>query len=272
MYLLAASYLGYAGLVTYVQFGGPENPGIRFASLVSPGPAIAVSVAANSPAAVAGIREGDHLVLVDGRRIRDTLNWVYAFHYAEIGRPVRVTVQRGNTTHEFILRLGHRTSGPRGIADWVRLARAALAFSLAVFIAFSRPHDLQARVAALLLAEVGLFGLFFLNDDLPGFGLDAAKPAPTSRDDHKRAADVTGRRPTVLICRCVSAPVLSGIEGMAAGLGASNHRGRASRLLPCFRERSVRPRSWMVKGSGGALPPGGDRPFRRQLQTTHRCE
>ncbi len=49
------------------------------------------------------------------------------------------------------------------VADSVRMFCALLALSLAAVIAFFRPHDLQARVGAWLLAEVALFGLFFLN-------------------------------------------------------------------------------------------------------------
>jgi hypothetical protein len=41
MYLLAASYLGTFAAVVYVEFRGPEDPGIEFASLLRPGPAIA---------------------------------------------------------------------------------------------------------------------------------------------------------------------------------------------------------------------------------------
>jgi serine/threonine-protein kinase len=53
----------------------------------------------------------------------------------------------------------------------VRVLRALLALGLAVLIAFSRPHDLQARIGGLLLAEVGLFGLYFLNQ---GTGMQGA--------------------------------------------------------------------------------------------------
>ncbi len=179
MYLLAASYLGCAAVVVYVEFRGPEDPGIQLASLLAPGPAVAGAIAPDSPAARAGIERGDRLVALEGRPIRSALDWVYALLDAEAGRPLRVGIERRGELREVVLTLGRRTSGPRGAADWVRLARALLAFSLAVVIAYSRPHDLQARVGAWLLAEVGLFGLFFLNPQL--LGLEAtvrALPLP----------------------------------------------------------------------------------------------
>jgi serine/threonine-protein kinase len=168
MYLLAASYLGSAVLVVYVEFRGTEYPGVKVASLLDPGPAVAGNIEPGSPAERAGIERGDRLVALDGRSMRNALDWVYALSDAEAGRPLRVGIERRGEVREVVLTLGRRTRGPRDPAEWVRLARALLAFSLAVVIAFSRPHDLRARVGAWLLAEVGLFGLFFLNPRLTG--------------------------------------------------------------------------------------------------------
>jgi hypothetical protein len=50
----------------------------------------------------------------------------------------------------------------------VRLGRAGLCLGVAIFLAFSRPNDLLARIGALLLAEVAMSGLFFLRP-IPGF-------------------------------------------------------------------------------------------------------
>jgi tRNA A-37 threonylcarbamoyl transferase component Bud32 len=168
MYLLAACYLGHAALVVYVEFRGTEDPGVELASLLGPGPAVVRAIVPGSAAVRAGIEPGDRLVAFEGRSIRNALDWGYALDDAEAGRPLRVGIERRGEAREVVLTLGRRTRGPRDAADWVRLARALLAFSLAAVIAFSRPHDLQARVGAWLLAEVGLFGLFFLNPRLTG--------------------------------------------------------------------------------------------------------
>jgi hypothetical protein len=55
MYLLSVSYLGCAALVVYVEFRGPEDPGIELASVLAP--------------AVAGHRAGSPAARADmGRR------------------------------------------------------------------------------------------------------------------------------------------------------------------------------------------------------------
>jgi eukaryotic-like serine/threonine-protein kinase len=168
MHLLTASYLGSAGVVLYLEFSGPEDPGIELASLLAPGPAMAAEVALDSPAARAGIEPGDRLVSFESHPVKSALDWVYALMYAEAGRPLRVGIEREGVSRSVMLTLGQRTSGPRRAADWVRIGRALLALSLAIMIAYSRPFDLQARIGAWLLAEVGLFGLFFLNPHIPG--------------------------------------------------------------------------------------------------------
>lgn len=55
MYLVATSYLEFAGVIVYLEFHGPEDTGIKFVSLLSPGPAAPRIIAPHSPAARAGI-------------------------------------------------------------------------------------------------------------------------------------------------------------------------------------------------------------------------
>ena len=168
MYLLAASYLGYAALFVYVEFRGPDLPGVHFPSAFAPGPAIIGAVTPGSPADRAGLQQGDRLIEFNGRPTPDTLMWYYALGASHAGRPYRVQIERDGQPRQVSLTLEQRPTGFRRTSDWVRFARAALALGLAIVIAFSRPFDLQARVGAWLLAEVGLFGLFFLNTGLAG--------------------------------------------------------------------------------------------------------
>ncbi len=172
MCLLAAAYLGNLALIGYVEFRGPEDPGVDLGTLLAPGPAVARGIAPGSPAARAGLEQGDRLVSVENHSIGSALDWVYALNGAQAGRPLRIGIERQGERQAVVLTLSRKTGVPRAVNEWVRLARALLALSLAVVIAFSRPQDLQARVGAWLLAEVALFGMYFLNARL--HGMDAA--------------------------------------------------------------------------------------------------
>src|SRR5262245_16165119 len=163
MYLLAASYTGCAAVGVYVEFRGPEEPGIELTTLLAPGPATARAVAPGSPAARAGIEPGDRMVAANGRDITSSLYWVYALTDARVGRPIRVSVERGGQRREVILTLGQKSGWEISVLCWVRLLRSLLALSLAIVIAFSRPFQLQARLGALLLADIGVLGFAFLH-------------------------------------------------------------------------------------------------------------
>ena len=168
MYLLIVSYVGSAALIVYVDFCGPEDSGVELASLLAPGPAVARGVVAGSPAARAGIQPGDRLVMLDGRNIRTSLDWVYTLLDARSGHPLRAGIERGGERREVVLTLGSKSGSTGDPADWVRLPRALLGLGLAIVIALSRPYDLVARVGALILAEVALFGIVFLHG-VPGY-------------------------------------------------------------------------------------------------------
>ena len=178
MYLLAASYLGRAGLLVYVEFRGPESTGIGFSSIAAPGPTIAATISPGSPAERAGIRPGDRLAQIEGHSVNDTFKWLYALSYAEIGRPLDVRIVRNGEMRDVKLVLGPKPVGSSDVSDWVRIARALFCLCLALVIAFSRPYNLQARVGAWLLAEVAMFGLVFLNIGLTGI-LAVAENLPT---------------------------------------------------------------------------------------------
>jgi serine/threonine-protein kinase len=160
MYLLAVSFLGSAAVVVYLEFRGPEEPGIRFAAITS-GTAVADMVTSGSPAARAGIEPGDRLVAFDGQPLQSGLDWAYALAEVEAGRPLRFEIERGGVRREVVLVLGRRSGGPSDADECLRLANALLLFTVAIAIAFNRPNDLQARAGALLLAWTGARALVF---------------------------------------------------------------------------------------------------------------
>ena len=142
-----------------------------------------------------------------------------------------VGVERGPESLNLSLTLGQKTGVPHDATVWVRMARALLALSLAILIAYSRPFDLQARIGALLLAEVGLFG-FFLNAHIPGaFTVERGLPVVSART-RERPVRIAGRSTVVCFRGAVSAPVVSRLVGMDSGMAPADCDDGNPRLLP----------------------------------------
>src|SRR5690242_16780943 len=114
MYLLAASFLGTAAVAVYLEFGGPEYPGINFVPSTS-GFAIADSVTPGSPAARAGVEPGDRLLALNGEPVRNGIDWAYVLSGVESGRPLRLEIERGGVRRQVVLILGRRSGGPGDI-------------------------------------------------------------------------------------------------------------------------------------------------------------
>ncbi len=55
-------------------------------------------VSANGPAAKAGVKGGDVIVELAGRKIENIYDYTYAIEALKIGQAVQIVVQRGNET------------------------------------------------------------------------------------------------------------------------------------------------------------------------------
>ena len=169
---------------------------------------------------------------LEARSVRSTLDWVYALGEAEVGRPLRVGIERQGERRELILTLGKRTGIPRDVAVWGRMARALLALSLAIVIAYSKPYDLQARVGALLLAEVGIFSLFFLNAHIAGMNaLENQLPLFLARA-RTSPAGIARRRVVVCLCGDFPTAVVPRLVGVGPDLDSATRDHVHPRLLP----------------------------------------
>jgi len=98
--------------------------------------------------------------------------------FLDVGRPIHISIDRRGEQRDVTLALQRRSGLSVSASDWVRLGRALLTFSLALLVAFSRPNDTQARLGALLLAEVGYIGLMFLRPTNGLFTASKALPVP----------------------------------------------------------------------------------------------
>ncbi len=156
MYVVAASFLGFAALQIYTAAWGPGPIGMFLD--YSSGSLVAKSVVPNGAGERAGLRAGDRIVAADGMPIRRYRDWEVASANFEIGRPTRLEIERGGQRTELAVILGRRS--PR---DWtwevwpLFVGAKSLMLVLALVVAFRRPGDPIARIGALFLATAAIF-------------------------------------------------------------------------------------------------------------------
>lgn len=164
MYIIAASFVGFVALFAYQV---PWEPDISqgFEGGFRGGGMVVLSILPDSPQGRAGLKEGDRVLAVDGRAIRNVHDWEAIRANTEIGRPERWEIRRADGRLDL-------TVTPRGLA-WVHLRGNLAAPSYLLFIlfiltsmvlgltiAFRRPYDAAARIGAWALATAAItFGL-----------------------------------------------------------------------------------------------------------------
>ncbi len=166
MYLVAASFLAFLSLFAYVVFWGPQSMGITMD--YSEGAIRIATVRQDSPAMRAGLQAGDFIVAVDGQVIAGRYDFAAARQNLEVGRPHRLQVRRRSASLETTVTLGRLqfVGSADDLLDVVIVGSFFLMLFLALLIAYQRPQDMVARVAALYLACTAIFGGFIIP---PGF-------------------------------------------------------------------------------------------------------
>jgi uncharacterized membrane protein len=152
MYLLAAVYV-----LTFIFNGRQEIWGPANAGWLPSLPTFkVVSVAPGRPMDQAGLRAGDVLEAVDGQPLKGMPDWFVARAHFERDYPVELQVRRGE--QRLSLRLVIAAPAWRNWSGASYFGVVALYFarfmllSLALLVAFSRPEQLSARLAALMFA------------------------------------------------------------------------------------------------------------------------
>jgi len=156
IWVVAASFILSFLLVIYFDFEGPVL-GIFSASRA--GRLVVTVVAPRSPGDVAGLRAGDRIIRADGRLMRSYIEWIQFLFDVRVGKPIRFEVDRANETL-ILTATPERKSffGYDSSSVNRALLRTGQAFTLglACFLAFAKPRNSSALMAALILAALSL--------------------------------------------------------------------------------------------------------------------
>jgi hypothetical protein len=159
MYIVAASYLGFALLIPYTIFMGPELPRGLEAQFDAKG-MLVKSILPDSFWQQAGLRDGDRVVAIEGQSVRNVHDWRAMRANTEAGKAQHWQLIRGNKQAEVALTLPRLHSSAERLVP-VFLIMMLVSFLLALLIAFRRPFDPAARWGAWLLATTPFaFGLW----------------------------------------------------------------------------------------------------------------
>src|SRR5438046_2140954 len=126
MFVIAASLLLYASLLPYGFFRGPVFPvGLDMRS--SAGDMVVWGVAPNSQAERVGLQVGDRVIAVDGQTIRGDRQWEVVDANAQVGKPQRWAIMRGEQRLELEVTRGRRLPSVKDAArTYIGVTLAAL--------------------------------------------------------------------------------------------------------------------------------------------------
>ena len=132
-----------------------EQLGAEFAT--REGRVTVLAVDPDSPAGRAGVRPGDRIVTVDGRQVRNALDWGAALAWVDVDRPLSLLIDRDGSVNQADLQFRLRPLGA-----WVSPESVVVVLSRAVqfvtlWFAFgiaARGRGTAARVGSWLLGTI----------------------------------------------------------------------------------------------------------------------
>ncbi len=164
-YPCAASFLLYFALLLFCDLGRPVDDGIYRRGMPDHSGLLVEKVEPGSPAAAAGVKQGDVIVGAAGHEVRTPVDWEAIQSTVRIGRPVALEFRRDGQIHRAemaVVRAGpsywrHR----EGFSLLVTRAVQFVSLLLGLMVVFKKPFDFGARVGGWLLATIGTLCIVF---------------------------------------------------------------------------------------------------------------
>ena len=158
MYVMTFVFTFTYSLNLWHDVMGPEGFGYRRAAGLRIGAAFP-----NRPFSNAGGQTGDILTAINGEPLESAIDWDIAETKIGLRQPFTIDVQRGAERLRLTAVLERRSVAFWDWRSYVRegslQAARLICLLLAIVIAFKKPDDLAARLAALLLASTAIIAL-----------------------------------------------------------------------------------------------------------------
>ena len=157
----AAAFLSYYALLSYCDLTRPEDVGLA-AAFIS-GQMEVRTLAEGSPAERAGLHLGDRILSAAGLPLVNRQEWMIVEWNVQHGQPISLEIDRGGrrVTADLVLQRAPREHWltQSGIALLIVRGTQLVSLGFALIIAFRRPKDASALIAAWLLATTGIFSV-----------------------------------------------------------------------------------------------------------------
>jgi tRNA A-37 threonylcarbamoyl transferase component Bud32 len=164
LWLVAASFIAcfLVGFI-YLPLKLPEATGI--------GPNFrgngVASVKPGSPGDIAGLKQDDRIVNVDGRPAQGSIEFFSALSNTVFDHPVSIVVLRGSQEVHLHLILNRTLTEARTSKEtvgwWVEVAVSMIQLLTGLLVLFKRPRDLTAVAAGIFLCALGTGNFYFVS-------------------------------------------------------------------------------------------------------------
>jgi hypothetical protein len=158
---LGLIFFGYYGLLVFTDLTRPAPIGLTLQ--VQSSGVVVDAVAADSPAARAGLAPGDRVVSANSHSTASRLDWMSVEMNLRTGEPLRLEIERSGARQTASLAPRRTTwrywvTGP-GITLLIARLVQLITLGLALVVAFRRPFDPAARTGAWTLATIAVYSI-----------------------------------------------------------------------------------------------------------------